>query len=413
MKMSVDDASFSKIPRFYFPNEKITTTSKIKEDFIKIKQFFLGYPTGVTLEQFGKLITDICDFPSFFRFHLFSRIDEFGMGVVTCEMFEDYWKQNMQFDNESYRYFNVIKQKNNDFIVPSDFKLLLREILANHPGLRFLEQAPQFQEKYAETVIIRIFYGLSKSSSIGKIYLREFKNSNLVETFKLLDKEQDTNNEINYFAYEHFYVLFCKFWELDTDRDGMLSKDDLLIYGDSCLTEFIIDRIMSGFGKKLTGKNPNMMSYEDFVWFCLSEEDKTTPVAQEYWFRCVDIDGDGVLSLYELEQVFSEQKERIKQYDPEISFSDIHCQIIDMLKPKNRDVITLADIKKSKMSPIFFNILFNLTKFFVFEQRGTFGTNNVWAIYAKEEYQRLISEDEEDQQEMVDEELEAEDVVIN
>jgi serine/threonine-protein phosphatase 2A regulatory subunit B'' len=29
------------------------------------------------------------------------------------------------------------------------------------------------------------------------------------------------------------------------------------------------------------------MGYEDFVWFILSEEDKTTETAMEYWFRWV------------------------------------------------------------------------------------------------------------------------------
>jgi len=409
MKMTVENASFSIIPRFYFPNERPQTNEKIKQDIFKIKQVFLGYPSGIDLEQFGKLVIDVCDFPSFFRLHLFSRIDELDIGKITCEMFEDFWKKNIQYDNEYLRYFNAIKQKSNDYIVPSDFGIIIRELLAFHPGLTFLNATPDFQEKYAETVIIRIFYSINRSGN-GRISFREFKNSNLVESLKLLEKEQDTNSEINFFAYEHFYVLYCKFWELDIDRDGMLSRDDLAQYNDSSLTDFIIDRIMGGYGKRLTARQPGMMSYEDFVWFCLSEEDKTTPVSQEYWFRCVDIDGDGVLSLYELEQVFAEQKERIKQYDPEISFSDIHCQIIDMLKPKNRDAITLSDIKKSKMSPIFFNILFNLNKFFVFEQRGTLGTSNVWAQYAKEEYARMVSEDEEQSTivDMVDEEIEAE-----
>ncbi|KAG2381593.1 hypothetical protein C9374_005977 [Naegleria lovaniensis] len=414
MKMSVDEASFSQIPRFYFPNEKSQTSEKLKQDIYKIKSFFLDHPSGVALEHFGKVVTDICEMPSFFKSHIFMRIDELGTGSVTCEMFEEYYRKHLQFDNESYRYFNVIKQQKNDFIIPQDFEIIMRELLAVHPGLRFLESTPDFQEKYLETVIIRIFYTLNRSGN-GRISLRELKNSPLVDAFKLLDREQDTNNEINFFAYEHFYVLYCKFWELDTDRDGMLSKEDLMAYGDNCLTEFIVDRIMGGNGKKLTAKLPGMMSYEDFIWFCLSEEDKTTPVAQEYWFRCVDIDGDGVLSLYELEQVFAEQKERIKQYDPEISFNDVHCQIIDMLKPKNRDAITLSDVKRSKMSPVFFNILFNLTKFWLVEQKGTLGTtsSNVWAQYAKEEYQRLISEDEEEQAvDMVDdEEMDKDDLV--
>ena len=42
------------------------------------------------------------------------------------------------------------------------------------------------------------------------------------------------------------------------------------------------------------------MSYEDFVWFILSEEDKTSDVSLEYWFRCVDLDCDGALQPNEM-----------------------------------------------------------------------------------------------------------------
>ena len=42
------------------------------------------------------------------------------------------------------------------------------------------------------------------------------------------------------------------------------------------------------------------MGYEDFVWFMLSEEDKSTDVSLEYWFRCIDLDFDGVLRSNEL-----------------------------------------------------------------------------------------------------------------
>ena len=34
----------------------------------------------------------------------------------------------------------------------------------------------------------------------------------------LLDEEDDINKINDYFSYEHFYVIYCKFWELDTDH---------------------------------------------------------------------------------------------------------------------------------------------------------------------------------------------------
>lgn len=54
------------------------------------------------------------------------------------------------------------------------------------------------------------------------------------------------------------------------------------------------------------------MSYTEFVWFLLSEEDKTHPTAIEYWFRCMDLDGDGYLSMYELEYFYEEQMQRME-----------------------------------------------------------------------------------------------------
>lgn len=60
--------------------------------------------------------------------------------------------------------------------------------------------------------------------------LRELKLSNLVDMLILLDSEPDINKINDFFSYEHFYVIYCKFWELDTDHDSLLDAEDLLKY---------------------------------------------------------------------------------------------------------------------------------------------------------------------------------------
>ena len=55
------------------------------------------------------------------------------------------------------------------------------------------------------------------------------------------------------------------------------------------------------------------MSYQEFVWFILSEEDKGTSTAAEFWFRIMDRDGDGVITLEDLEFFYKEQVSRISQ----------------------------------------------------------------------------------------------------
>ncbi|CAH3199091.1 unnamed protein product, partial [Porites evermanni] len=70
------------------------------------------------------------------------------------------------------------------------------------------------------------------------------------------------------------------------------------------------------------------MSYPDFVWFLLSEEDKKHPRSIEYWFRCMDVDGDGVLSMYELEYFYTEQVSKMDALGIEtMVFQDCLCQV--------------------------------------------------------------------------------------
>jgi len=151
-----------------------------------------------------------------------------------------------------------------------------------------------------------------------------------------------------YFSYEHFYVIYCKFWELDTDHDFLIDKENLIRYGNHALTYRIVDRIFSQVGvdyyimccfclliwlllsratdnskpypllvihlhclftsvymnyqiicsrckiwftsilsqvpRRFTSKVEGKMGYEDFVYFILSEEDKSSEPSLEYWY---------------------------------------------------------------------------------------------------------------------------------
>ena len=53
-----------------------------------------------------------------------------------------------------------------------------------------------------------------------------------LKAIKDIENEPDINQELNFFSYEHFYVLYCKFWELDTDHDLMIDAKDLFSHDD-------------------------------------------------------------------------------------------------------------------------------------------------------------------------------------
>jgi serine/threonine-protein phosphatase 2A regulatory subunit B'' len=135
-----------------------------------------------------------------------------------------------------------------------------------------------------------------------------------------VDDEEDINKVTRYFSYEHFYVLYCRFWELDHDRDYRITRDDLLKYGDHSLSHMIVDRIFDAaprpFGK--TEDSKEHLSYEDFIFFMLSEEDKANEISVRYWFTCVDVDGDGKLNNMEMRSFYAVQLHRMQCMGHEI-----------------------------------------------------------------------------------------------
>ena len=117
----------------------------------------------------------------------------------------------------------------------------IQELLHFHPGLDFLDNHEEFQRKYALTVITRIFYKVNVSRT-GKLSLKEVRDSSLMNAFMHVDEETDINRVMDFFSYEHFYVLYCRFFELDADKDSKIGREDLLRYGEHSLSEAIVDR---------------------------------------------------------------------------------------------------------------------------------------------------------------------------
>ena len=76
-----------------------------------------------------------------------------------------------------------------------------------------------------------MFYQVNRSWS-GAMSLSELRHSNLLATLRLLEEEDDINQITDFFSYEHFYVIYCKFWELDKDHDLFIDKKDLARHND-------------------------------------------------------------------------------------------------------------------------------------------------------------------------------------
>nr|KAJ0186429.1 hypothetical protein LSAT_V11C900468950 [Lactuca sativa] len=138
------------------------------------------------------------------------------------------------------------------------------------------------------------------------------------------------------------------FWDMFLSYENFYN---LIRYGNHALTYKIFDRIFSQVLRKFKIEVEGKMGYEDFVYFILSEEDKSSGPRLEYWFKCIDLDGNGNSCIgwnAWLKSLFFFRTFYVNAY------------------------FTLQDLKGSKLSGSFFNILFNLHMFMAFESRDPF-----------------------------------------
>ncbi|KAF7089341.1 hypothetical protein CFC21_092340 [Triticum aestivum] len=350
------------IPQFYFRDGRPLPYEQKRQCVSIIEQLFAGHSNGLRIQEFRMVTRELCKLPSFFTTVLFGKIDKDNTEFVTRDAFMDFWvNSNMMTMDSATQVFTILKQPDHDYLTKEDFKPVLRDLLDNHPGLEFLKSTPEFQERYAETVVYRIFYCLNRIGN-GLLSLRELKRGNLLDSLRHADDEEDINKVLR-----------------------------------------IVDRIFSEVPRKFTSKIPGKMCYEDFVHFILSEEDKSSEPSQDYWFKCIDLDGNGILTHIELQYFFEEQLHRMECMAQEpVLFEDILCQLVDMIGPEDDTFFTIKDFRRCKLSGHFFNVLFNLNKFMAFESRDPFLIRQMreepsltdWDRFARREYIRLAMEED-------------------
>ncbi|KAG5492198.1 hypothetical protein GH5_01108 [Leishmania sp. Ghana 2012 LV757] len=411
---NLKQATLDDIPCFYSKKEshglQVEMDSEEAQELNRLLE--KNDPVKKTVWVFGDISSKVFKVPIWFKEALFkdiaarSGLDAATADTLTAAQIRTVYNELYAPLSVSRRLYELIcTHPKKEFITLSDLESMGKFLVAAHPGLQFLQQ-PEFQEYYWHTVAVRIMYMLERQQS-GRIYWRDFDRSDLPERMMELDAK-DVNLVLDYFSYEHFYVLYCKFWELDTDRDLLIGFEDLCNYGQGSVVTGVIKRVVEGYGRPLSSGVPGKMDFEDFVYFCLSEEDKNSDPAVLYWFKVLDTDEDGVLSGYEMMQFFEENQQRFLEFsdspEGDIAYEDTVCQMLDMVgfdRVKLRKYgVTLGDLRSCPTPANFFNMIFNASKFLLFEHRDPFGEHQLrmraekteWDRFARAEYDRMAAE---------------------
>ncbi|KAK4511989.1 Serine/threonine protein kinase [Mucor velutinosus] len=407
------------IPPFYFPKANKRTNDKQHALMNTIKEAFHQKEHLTELEFLP--VTTACALPQYMNLALFRAIDMLNdkNDQVTFAQFQRSWPlltQDASMDDIHSLMFTILKKSELDYLTPDDFLPVLEDIVLNHPALQFLENNITFQERYIETVICRIYYDAHCPN--GRLTFHSFKKSGIASLIQRITPSIDLYTTHNPFSYKQFYVLYCKLWSLDRDHDLAITETDLCNYNMGALTRLAVERIMevghiAAFTDTIVmadddtaaavatvdsidipvADTQSTLTYFDFIWFLLSEVDKSTPMAIRYWFRCLDMDDDGILSSYELSQFWQDQNIKQQVYgsiQPEdrIQFTDVMRQMNDLIRPKVPGQFTMQDLKKNVfLAERFFDTFVNFDRFQAHESRQE------GSIREQQTYQNRLLED--------------------
>ncbi|KAL3338220.1 hypothetical protein AABB24_030390 [Solanum stoloniferum] len=145
----VNEPVKEQIPQFYFQNGRPPPNELKERCLFRINQFFYGHTDGLQMDEFKPITKEICKLPSFFSTVLFRKIDVDRTGIITRDVFVDYWVNgNMLTKDIATQIYTILKQPDLKHLTQDDFKPVLRDLLATHPGLEFLRNTPEFQERY-------------------------------------------------------------------------------------------------------------------------------------------------------------------------------------------------------------------------------------------------------------------------
>ncbi|EFO18289.1 hypothetical protein LOAG_10206 [Loa loa] len=329
---------------------------------------------------------------------LYNCISTPTSSFINFDEFASWWKKfEENAHDQASRFVYILTNGRRNFLAADDFKALIQDLIETLPSLSFLKEAVAFHQAYIKTVIARIFWNACHSWK-KYISIVELRLSNLLQAITMLESAQ-VNEEREFFSYEHFYVIYCNFYMLDKDEKNHLTPSDLSLYSNSALTNLVVQRVFSG-AVLPNSSMKQTLDYTAFINFLLAEVDKCHPKSIEYWFRIMDLNGDGRISFDEMERFYKEIMANVIRMDMAvITFSNLINMLKDMISPHSSTYFTLSDFKRSPpLARYFFNTFINWIKHIAQEsclpdnRNGVDPQFNDWNRFCKSEYEILVAD---------------------
>ena len=376
------------IPRFFFKNPtnfsdlNITLKNEAKQKYLIIKSY--DFPTKKDLQELWACLKEHISPPK----DSTERINykDFKIVAEKNPIFSEYFRPSvfLQFDKDKYgriellSFFHYVFRKINceenkinlsisdfcceGFLIDKDLENYIKKVIVNFP---FYSEISEEIKEYYLLVAQRKFFFFLDPKRTGKIFINDIVISNVLSEF--LDLEKVTNKkemEYNWFSLYNFSRIYRKYVLLDKDKNGLLSKKELIKYSPG-LTSIFIDRIFEEYQKY-----DNAIDFKQFIDFVLAMENKKEPASIQYIWRAIDVYHNNKIDTFVINMFFKGVIKKLMNRDKgEYRIDDIKDEIWDMIHPKNPHYITLQDVLNSKYSDTVLSLLIDAKAFYQHDQK--------------------------------------------
>ena len=376
------------IPRFFykkptnFTDINITVKNEAKQKFLILKSYDL--PTKKDLQELWACLKENISPPK----DATERINykDFKIVAEKNPIFSEYFKPSvfLQFDKDKYwriellSFFHYVFRKNTceenkinlsisdfcceGFLVDKDLENYIKKVIVNFP---FYSEINEEIKEYYLLVAQRKFFFFLDPKRTGKIYINDIVTSNILTEFLELERITSKKEmEYNWFSLINFFKIYRKYVELDKDKNGMLSKKELIKYSPG-LTSIFIDRIFEEYQRY-----DNAIDFKQFIDFVLAMENRKDPASIQYIWRTLDVYHNNKIDTFIINMFYRGVIKKLVNRDKgEYRIDDIKDEIWDMIVPKNPNYITLQDVLKSSYSDIVLSLLIDAKAFYQHDQK--------------------------------------------
>ena len=382
------DPGNKNIPRFFykkptnFSDIYLSVKAEAKQKFLILKSYDL--PNKKNLQELWASLKENISAPK----DSTERINykDFKIVAEKNPIFSDYFKPSifLKFDKDKYgrievlSFFHYVFRKNmaeenkitlslsdvccEGFLIDKDLENYIKKEIINFP---FYSEINEEIKEYYLLVAERKFFFFLDPKRTGKIYINDVVTSNILTEFLDIERITDKKEmEYNWFSLINFWKIYKRYVELDKDKNGMLSKEELIRYSPG-LTPIFIDRIFEEYQRY-----ENAIDFKQFIDFVLAMENRKTPASIQFLWRAIDVYHNNKVDTFVINMFFRGViKKLINRDKGEYRIDDIKDEIWDMIGPKNPNYITLEDVLKSSYSDIVLSLLIDAKAFYQHDQK--------------------------------------------